>query len=717
MIKTSVSSRKEAAEVLLKKKKGNGNMSKKRKMIIRLIVAVLVSILFCVLAGEHVFDYLDDLSRDSLFQHQKPTDGDVIVVGMDQKAVDEFGPMPWRGYLAQAIEYLNADPANRPAAICVDMLFDSPDDPEEDAALAKAIREGGNVVLASFATFGTEIVIDGDNFYPDEQYVKIYKEPFDDLKEGAHIGHINAMATEDGILRSAILGYDVPGKGYVYSMPRVAYEMYCEYHGIMPNPLPETVNKFYFVDFTALPDGYYEGISMADLVSQGEDDKNADHSNFRGKVVFIGPYTVGLQDLYFTAIDHAKPMYGVEWMANLVDQFREGFYPQYASDVWQIILLFIVSFGSLLFFYDRHTLKALIAAVASIALWIIICLVSYRCRVILHVLWIPLCITVMFIMSVALNFIRARREKRRVQNTFGHYVDPSIMKTLLDQGSSALELGGKLYDIAVLFVDVRGFTTMSENMDPPTVVEIVNRYLTLTTECIIKNHGVLDKFVGDCTMAFWNAPFAQEDPVYLACCAAMDMVEGSIALGEELQQRFGRSVSFGIGVNWGPAVVGNIGAPLRMDYTAIGDTVNTSARLEANAPGGQILISRAVADQLGDRAECTSLGATIKLKGKAEGFEILRLDSLKRDARRTGKDAIITAKPAESVKEAKEEEAKAAEEAKAQEAKAEAPKVEETKAVEAKAEEAKAEEAKAEAPKEEAKAAETNAEEVRAETI
>ena len=670
-------------------------MSKKRKMIIRLIVAVLVSILFCVLAGCHVFDYLDDLSRDSLFQHPVPIDGDVIVVGMDQKAIIELGPMPWpRSYVAQAIAYLNSNPEEKPAVICIDALYDVPGaNPEDDEALITAIREGGNVVIGAFGTFGSGLVIDGDDFYVDKQHLLQYNAPFEALAEVAHIGHINAMADEDGILRQALLGYDVPGVGYVSSMPRVAYELYCEYKGITPNPVPKTQRDFYYVNFSSLPGGYYDGeISLADLVNQ-----RVKTSYFKGKVVFIGPYTVAMQDEYRTAIDRAKPMYGVEWMANLVDQFREGFYPQHASDVWQIILLFIVSFGSLLFFYDRHTLKALIAAVASIALWIVICLVSYHCGVILHVLWIPLCITVMFIMSVALNFIRARREKRRVQNTFGHYVDPSIMKTLLDQGSSALELGGKLYDIAVLFVDVRGFTTMSENMDPPTVVEIVNRYLTLTTECIIKNHGVLDKFVGDCTMAFWNAPFAQEDPVYLACCAAMDMVEGSIALGEELQQRFGRSVSFGIGVNWGPAVVGNIGAPLRMDYTAIGDTVNTSARLEANAPGGQILISRAVADQLGDRAECTSLGATIKLKGKAEGFEILRLDSLKRDARRTGKDAIITAKPAESVKEAKEEEAKAAEEAKAEEAKAEAPKVEEAKAEEAKAQEAKAEEATNEA--------------------
>ena len=240
-------------------------------------------------------------------------------------------------------------------------------------------------------------------------------------------------------------------------------------------------------------------------------------------------------------------------------------------------------------------------------------------------------VTALFVVSVALNYVRAWREKQKISNTFGHYVDPAVMKQLLEQGSTALELGGSMHDIAVLFVDIRGFTTMSEALDPATVVEILNRYLTLTTECIMRHHGTLDKFVGDCTMAFWNAPLPQEDAVYLACCAAMDMVEGSKALGEELQARFGRTVSFGVGVHVGPAVVGNIGAPQRMDYTAIGDTVNTSARLEANAPGGKVLISRAVADALGDRARTTSLGSTIKLKGKAEGFECLTLDELIRN--------------------------------------------------------------------------------------
>ena len=203
------------------------------------------------------------------------------------------------------------------------------------------------------------------------------------------------------------------------------------------------------------------------------------------------------------------------------------------------------------------------------------------------------------------------------------------MKRLLAEGKSALALGGKTTNIAVLFVDVRGFTAMSEALDAQTVVEIINRYLTLTTDCIMKNHGTLDKFVGDCTMAVWNAPVAQEDPVYLACRAALDMVEGSVGLNEELYQRYGRKVSFGVGVNWGPAVVGNIGAPRRMDYTAIGDTVNTAARLEANAPGGTVLISRSVADALGNRAVVTSLGNNIPLKGKSAGFEVLQLAALK----------------------------------------------------------------------------------------
>ncbi|MBQ1848780.1 MAG: adenylate/guanylate cyclase domain-containing protein [Lachnospiraceae bacterium] len=606
-------------------------MNKKKKFWIKMAAFLAVSLLFCVVAGSGLLYAPDYSVSDALYQHESYADGEIVVIGMDQRAMDELGNMPWPRYIiADVIDYLNSDPDNRPAVIGIDTLYDSESgDPDADEALVEAVADAGNVVLAGVASFDAQLVDDGDVFYMKQKTAVAWDEPFEELAEVAHVGHINAMEDGDAVLRHAIGSVDlttVPDtdRDTVLSFPRVAYELYCEYHGITPNPMPK--DQYYYMPFTAKTGVYYDGVSVVDLY-----DEEIEPSDFAGKIVLIGPYTYALYDEYRTAIDRAAPMYGVEWMANVIDNFRSGFYPTEASDGFQLVLLFLICFGMLWFFYDRHILKALAAEATAVALWLIICLIAFRCGFILHALWVPLFVTILFVASVAMNYLRAAREKRRVQNTFGHYVDPSIMNTLLEQGPSALELGGKMYNIAVLFVDVRGFTTMSESLDPPTVVEIVNRYLTLTTECIIKNHGVLDKFVGDSTMAFWNAPIAQEDPVYLACCAAMDMVEGSIALGKELQERFGRSVSFGIGVNWGPAVVGNIGAPRRMDYTAIGDTVNTSARLEANAPGGQILISRAVADQLGDRAEYTSLGSTIKLKGKAEGFEILRLDSLKRE--------------------------------------------------------------------------------------
>lgn len=150
-------------------------------------------------------------------------------------------------------------------------------------------------------------------------------------------------------------------------------------------------------------------------------------------------------------------------------------------------------------------------------------------------------------------------------NVFERYVDPTVMNQLLTCGSKSLDLGGELKNIAVLFVNIRGFTSMSEDLPPTTVVEILNRYLTLPTECIRRHHGTLDKFVGDCTMAFWNAPLEQENPVLLACRTATDMIKGSKNLEDELFERYGRKISFGEGVHWGSAVVGNIGSPFRMD--------------------------------------------------------------------------------------------------------------------------------------------------------
>ncbi len=599
---------------------------KKKDLLIRLAVSLLGAAILCAVAWSGVLERADGTVSDMLYQRPGMTDGEIIVIGMDQRAVEELGPMPWPRYvMADAIGFLNSDPDQKPAVIGLDVLYvgDSAD-PDADAYLAEMAADGENVVPASAATFGSSIVDLGDSFYVDERAILYWDSPYPDLADVTDTGHINAMADADGIIRHALLYVDEPEHGRVYSFARVLYEHWCEAHGTEPNPLPETVdNGFFYLPFTAVGGSYYESISVIDLL-----EGNVDPTEFAGKIVLIRPYAAGMLDEYRTSIYHATPMYGIEIQANQIDAYRNGFYPHEVDVSIQLVLLFLICAAVLFFLWDRQVLPAVIIWLSVSVVWVGLCALLYRIGLVLHVLWVPLFITILFVATVAANYIRTQREKRRVTDTFGRYVDPAVMKELLERGGEALELGGKMYDIAVLFVDIRGFTTMSESLDPQTVVEIINRYLTLTTECIMRHHGMLDKFVGDCTMAFWNAPIPQEDPVYLACCAAMDMVVGSKALGEELKERFGRSVDFGVGVNVGPAVVGNIGAPKRMDYTAIGDTVNTASRLESNAPGGKIFISRAVADALGDRAKVTSLGSTIKLKGKAEGFEILTLDEL-----------------------------------------------------------------------------------------
>ncbi|MBE7003670.1 MAG: adenylate/guanylate cyclase domain-containing protein [Ruminococcaceae bacterium] len=602
-------------------------MSKHKKWIIRLAAALAVAAAMTALAASGLLGSVDGAASDWLYQRPEGTDGEIVVIGIDQRALDELGPMPWpRSYIAEAIEYLNSDPDAHPAAIGIDVLFIGESaDPDADAYLVEAAEQYGNVLCASAATFGSEIVhTENGEFYLDDRAVLAWDSPYDALAAYCETGHINAMHDSDGVIRHMMLWIDVPGVGRVPSFSRRLYEMLCDAQGVTPNAPPETnAEGFFYLPFTDRPRGYYDGISVIDLLT-GE----VDSTEFADKIVLIGPYAAGMQDDYVTSVDHAKPMYGIEIQANAIDAFRAGYSVREVGERLQLALVFLLCAASLYWFYDRRVLLSVAGWLAVSLGWLGLCVLFYRSGHLLHVLYVPLFVTVLLIATVAVNYVHAQREKHRVQNTFGHYIDPGVMKQLIEQGSGGLELGGKLYDIAVLFVDIRGFTTMSEALDPPTVVEIINKYLTLTTECIMKNHGTLDKFVGDCTMAFWNAPLPQDDAIYLACRAAMDMVEGSKAVGEELMERFGRTVSFGVGVNYGPAVVGNIGAPKRMDYTAIGDTVNTAARLEANAPGGTVYISRAVADALGERAKTTSLGGSIKLKGKAEGFEVLTLDAL-----------------------------------------------------------------------------------------
>lgn len=390
---------------------------------------------------------------------------------------------------------------------------------------------------------------------------------------------------------------------------------------------PTDGRGFWYVPFCGTPGDFDQSISVADVLSQ-----RIPTDFFADRIVLIGPYAAGLQDSYLTSIDHARPMYGVEFQANAIQALLWGGYKWEAADGVQLAVLFVLLvLGAFVFWRGRVAVSTGLW-IALCGGWLLLCKVLYSQGLVLHVLWVPVGATILYAACLAVNYVQAARERRLVREKFNHYVAPEIVDEILKQGTNfqaLLEAGGKKTSVAVLFVDVRGFTTMSERLDDPEkVVPILNRYLTLIAQCILDNGGTLDKFIGDAAMAFWGAPVPQEDYVMNAVRAAADMAKGSEVLARELKREFGQSVSFGIGVHVGEAVVGNMGSPKHMDYTAIGDTVNTAARLEANAPGGTIYISRAVADCLEGRIAATSLGDAVKLKGKTEGFEVLTLDKI-----------------------------------------------------------------------------------------
>ncbi len=591
------------------------------------LIMVLVAAAMTLVTAAGLLESTDLAFSDAFYQSRSASDGEIVLVGIDQKALEDIGPYhQWgRDIMAMALEALNASEECRPAAIAIDVLYSGETHKEADEWLAQAAGAYGNVVTACGAEFGNTLVEDkGGAYHLDTFSVVALDRPYAGLSQVTRQGHINAMLDTDGILRHHLLEIRLPDNTRVPSMALETVRLYREYYGMEPGELPPVdARGFWYVPFCGEPGDFYESISVADLLS-GE----APPEYFAGKIVLIGPYAAGLQDSYLTAADHARPMYGVEFQANAVQALLWEDYKREAGEGVQLGALFVVLLLCMSIFWKGRLWRAT-------ALWLflsggslVLCRGLYQRGLVLHVLWIPVGVTVLYVGCIALNYVQAALEKRRVTHTFQRYVAPEIVSEILKEGSAALELGGKLTEIAVLFVDVRGFTPMSEVLKPTQVVEILNRYLTLISDCILQNGGTLDKFVGDAAMAFWGAPLPQEDSVMHAVKAARDMVDGSRSLSKELLEKYGRTVSFGIGIHLGEAVVGNIGSMKRMDYTAIGDTVNTAARLEANAPGGTIYISRAVADALGERIRTTSLGDTVKLKGKKEGFEVLILEEI-----------------------------------------------------------------------------------------
>lgn len=588
---------------------------------------VLAAALFTVIAATGFLYHADNVVSDALYQKRTASDGQIVLVGIDQKAIEMLGPVSgWtRDIMAMTIETLNQSSEVHPAVIGIDVLYVGATDPSLDAWLAEAAGLYGNVVVGCAAQYGTSLEETGvDSMTLDDFSVLMVEEPFTALKDLTVQGHINAMLDKDGILRHQLWEVRYGGET-IPSFASVIADKYCKEIGEEPCVAPPIDERgFWYLPYSGKPGDYSESISLADVL-WGE----VPAEYFADKIVLIGPYAPSLQDDFFTSIDHASPMYGIECHANAIEAILAGNYKKEVPEALQLGVLFVLLVAAGLFFWKRKMLPSTIVWLAGVMVAVGGCYLAYELGYVLHVLWLPLGLTCFYVGCIAFNYISAALEKRRVTMTFKKYVAPQVVNEILASGEyEKLTVGGRLVDIAVLFVDIRGFTTMSESLKPDEVVEILNRYLTLIATCILDAQGTLDKFIGDAAMAFWGAPLAQEDYVLHALEAAMAMKKGADKLSRELLERYGRTVSFGIGVHVGEALVGNIGSPDRMDYTAIGDTVNTASRLESIAPKETIYISQEVVDRMGARIVTKQLEEKVKLKGKAEPLTIYTLEEI-----------------------------------------------------------------------------------------
>ncbi len=578
-----------------------------KQLLTRVILSVLFAALITVVCSSGIFFSISNSINDAIYQNPKVPDERIVIIGIDDRAIAELGPWPWdRDIIAEAIAYLNKDTDAMPAIIGVDAVFDGKTDTVNDQKLAEAAAAHSNVVVGNLAVFGSELVTinGGGDYYIDDHAVINFIEPYEELKDGSLQGHVNAMLDKDGILRHAIWEIELQDGRIIPAFYRVIAEEYSRIFGLEPIEAPPTdARSNWYVVQQSLPNSYSDQISVLDLING-----TVSSQFFKDKIVLIGPYASGLQDEYKTPISPAENMFGVEYQANAIAALLSKD-TKYEPVALQFILVFIIWLG------------------LTVG-WIISCLVAFALGVVLYLFYVSVSVTVVYLSSIISNYLREYDEKKQLSQTFSRYVAPEIVRELMKNDGKNLELGGKDVEIAILFADIRGFTNLSSKLNATKVVEIINRILTVSGDSILQNQGTLDKYIGDCTMAFWGAPLPQDDYIFKAVKAALEISERLSKITIELEEEFGYRLGCGIGVNCGSAVVGNIGSPTRMDYTVISNTVNVASRLEGIAAIGEVLVSRSVVDALDGRIKFEYLGNNYDLKGLNEDFEVYRAISI-----------------------------------------------------------------------------------------
>ncbi|QND19630.1 adenylate/guanylate cyclase domain-containing protein [Rhizobium leguminosarum bv. viciae] len=542
---------------------GQAESRRLRLLVLSLTVLIAISLLSRLPAWSLLelrsFDYL------STVDDPRPPPGGPVIVAIDEPSLADINAQwPWpRSLHAQLVRQLRTAGAR---VIGLDIIMAEPSNPENDDAITKAV--GPDVVLA-----GDETLIET----PQSSQL-IRATPLPQLTEaGAVTGIASVDLSGDGAFRR-IPGYE---DGFAAMLMKAS--------GAAPKALPAgrliqsfgaarsypTVSYYRALDpENLLPPDYFKGR----VVLVGLSLQNAPAIDKGGVDAFATPYTVHTGTLTS----------GVEIQATIYDNIRRGLSIAEARlPLVAACILISVLLAAATVWRSTGWLTIVASAVAMLAF----AAASFAGIRFAHVFVSPLGPVVAYVSvafgQAAFDYAEERRNKRQIIRAFAQYISPDLVKRLSNDPSQ-LKLGGERRTLSVLFSDVRGFTTIAETLkdEPEQLTGLINRLLTPLSDVVMDHGGTIDKYMGDCIMAFWNAPLDDPDHALHAVKASLAMQAAISSLNRELEReaaaRGGRPhvLKMGVGINTGECIVGNMGSTRRFDYSCLGDSVNLASRLE-----------------------------------------------------------------------------------------------------------------------------------------